>query len=178
MPSYVTPKKNTEFILYVSLVSQADTKTFQSTPTLAAGDVQVSTDGGALANLGTLPVVTPGASKLVKVTLSAAEMNGDNIQVIFSDAAGAGWCDLMVTIQTTQQQIDNLLGDTLTLAEPTGAPAATVTAAVKLGRLYQALRNKLTVTSTTKRFFDDAGASLWSKTLADDGTTYTEDEGS
>lgn len=109
MASYVTPEKNAEFIFYVSLVQQADTKLFQSNPTLAAGDVKVSTDGGALGNLGTLPVVTPGSSKLVKVTLSASEMNGDNIQVVFSDAAGAEWCDLVINIQTTVRQIDDLV---------------------------------------------------------------------
>ncbi|MCP5094099.1 MAG: hypothetical protein GY943_00950, partial [Chloroflexi bacterium] len=78
MPSYNPPKKNTAYVFYVSLRSQADTKLFQTAPTLAAGDVQVSTDGGALGNLGTLPVVTPAGSKMVKVTLSAAEMDGDN----------------------------------------------------------------------------------------------------
>jgi S-adenosylmethionine synthetase len=62
-------------------------------------------------------------------------------------------------------------------SEPTGAPAANETPLEKLGYIFAALRNKLTVTSTAKTFFDDAGASLWSKTLTDDGTTYTEAEG-
>lgn len=177
MPSFVTPKKNTEFIFYISLVDQADTKLFKSNPTIAAGDFKVSTDGGALGNPATLPAVTPASSKAVKVTLSASEMNGDNIVLIGSDAAGAEWCDISINIQTTQQQIDNLLGDTLTLAEPTGVPAATVTAASKLGRLYQALRNKMTVTSSKKIFMDDAEAALWEKDLTDNGTTYTESEG-
>lgn len=108
MPSFVTPKRATEFIFYIGLPSQADTKVFQANPTLAAGDVKVSTDGGALANLGTLPVVTPAGSKAIKVTVSAAEMTGDNIQLIFSDAAGSEWCDVEVNIQTTASQIDDL----------------------------------------------------------------------
>jgi hypothetical protein len=108
MPSYVTPKKNTEFIFYAGLVSQADTKLLQSTPTLATGDVKVSTDGAAFANITTLPTVTPAAGRNVKVTLSAAEMNGDNISVQFVDAAGAEWSDVLVTIQTTAQQVDDL----------------------------------------------------------------------
>ena len=108
MTSYVTPKKNTEYIFYVGLTSQANTKIFQANPTLAAGDAQVSTDGGALGNLATIPAVTPGSSKMVKVTLSAGEMNGDNVTVVFSDAAGAEWCDLVVNIQTTARQIDDL----------------------------------------------------------------------
>lgn len=112
MPSYVTPKKNTEYIFYISLVSQSDTKIMQSNPTIAAGDFKVSTDGGALGNLGTLPVVTPAASKMVKVTLSASEMNGDNVTFEASDAAGSEWCDLTINIQTTATQIDNLVRST------------------------------------------------------------------
>ena len=67
--------------------------------------------------------------------------------------------------------------NTDTFGEPTGAPGATVTLAQKLGYLYMTLRNKLTVTSSTKTFFDDAGNAEWTKGLTDDGTTYTEDEG-
>lgn len=108
MPSYVTPKKGAEYIFYISLASQANANTFQSNPTLAAGDFKVSIDGGALANPATLPAVTPAASKLVKVVLSASEMNGDNIIFIGSDASGAEWRDIFINIQTTTQQIDDL----------------------------------------------------------------------
>lgn len=108
MPSYNPPKKNTEYIFYVSLSSQANGNTFQSSPTIAAGDWKVSIDGGALANLTTLPTVTPAAGKLVKVTLSTSEMNGDNIMVVGSDAAGAEWRDIVINIQTTTQQFDDL----------------------------------------------------------------------
>ena|SRR5688572_773885 len=109
MPSYVTPKKNTAFVFYISLTSQADTKLFQTNPTLAAGDVKVSTDGSALANPTTLPSVDPAGSKLVKISLSASEMNGDNVNLLFSDAAGAEWCDVEINIQTSAQQIDDLM---------------------------------------------------------------------
>jgi hypothetical protein len=108
MTTYFPPKKGAAFVMYVPLISQANTKVMQSNPTLAAGDVKVSVDGGALANLTTLPAVTPAASKLVKVDLSSAEMNGDNITIIFSDAAGAEWCDLVINLQTTARQIDDL----------------------------------------------------------------------
>lgn len=107
MTTYVPAKKNTEYIFYISLVSQS-TGQFQSNPTLAAGDFKVSKDGGALANLTTLPAVTPAASKAVKVTLSSTEMNADNVVVIGSDAAGAEWDDVFINIQTATQQIDDL----------------------------------------------------------------------
>ena len=101
MASYYPCVKNhaSGYIFYVGLISQASTKSLQGSATLAAGDVKVSIDGGALANLGTLPVVTPAASKSIKVTLSQAEINGDNIIVIFADATGAEWCDLLVNIR-------------------------------------------------------------------------------
>src|SRR6185436_721252 len=106
MPSYVTPKKGVQYITFVGLVSQADTKLLKVNPTIAAGDFKVSIDGGALANLATLPVVTPAASTMVKITLSTSEMNGDNVTVVCSDASGAEWCDLLINIQTSARQVD------------------------------------------------------------------------
>lgn len=108
MPSYVTPKRATQFVLYATLRSQSNLNIFQVNPTIASGDFKVSIDGGALANLNTLPVVTPAGSVMVKITLSIAEMTGDNITVICSDAAGAEWCDESFNIQTTARQIDDL----------------------------------------------------------------------
>lgn len=107
MPSFVTPKRATAYETYVGLISQANTKLLQNSPTLAAGDVKVSIDNGAPANLTTLPVI--GANtRAVKVNLSAAEMTGDNITVVFTDAAGAEWCDLLLNIQTSARQMDDL----------------------------------------------------------------------
>src|SRR5215471_4608943 len=108
MATQVPPKKNTAFVCYVSLTSQASPFVFQSNPTLATGDAKVSIDGGSLNNLATLPDVDPDSSKLVKIALSSSEMNGDNIQVVLSDAAGAEWCDVIINIQTTARQIDDL----------------------------------------------------------------------
>ncbi len=116
MPSYVTPKKNTEFVFYGSVVSQADTDIMQANPTIAAGDFKVSTDGGSLSNLDTIPAVTPASSKMIKFTLSTDEMNGDNVTVVGSDAAGDEWQDLLVSIQTTAQQVDDLSTSTAVAA--------------------------------------------------------------
>lgn len=108
MPSYFPPKKNTAFIFYAALVSQANTKVNQSNPTIAAGDFKVSIDGGALANLATIPAVTPASSVMVKFSLSTSEMNGDNITIVCIDAAGSEWCDAVFNIQTAARQIDDL----------------------------------------------------------------------
>lgn len=95
----------------------------------------------------------------------------DNLQV---DAVQIEGVD--ATNQINAEVVDVLTVDTQ--AEPTGAPAANATLAQKIGYLFAALRNKLTVAAAAKTFYDDAGASLWSKSLTDDGTTYTENEGS
>lgn len=108
MATYVPAKINTQYIFYAGLVSQADTRLIQTNPTIASGDFKVSIDGGALANLGTLPAVTPASSKMVKFTLSTSEMNGANITVVCTDAAGAEWCDAVFNIQTAARQIDDL----------------------------------------------------------------------
>jgi hypothetical protein len=108
MASYVPAKYGAEYIFYVGLDSVATAGAFQSNPTVAAGDFKISKDGGTLANLTTLPTVTPASGKMVKITLSATEMSADNVTVIASDAAGAEWRDLIVNIQTAARQIDDL----------------------------------------------------------------------
>lgn len=101
------PKKGVEYIFYTGLRSQA-TSQLQANPTLAAGDFKVATDDAAPANLGTLPVVDADFTKRVKVTVSASEMNGDNITIIASDQAGAEWFDAEWNIQTSVRSIDDL----------------------------------------------------------------------
>ncbi len=71
---------------------------------------------------------------------------------------------------------DTLLWETTT-TEPSGVPAVTETPHDKLAWLYMALRNKLTVTSGKKTFFDDGGGAEWEKDLSDDATTYEETKG-
>lgn len=109
MATYVPAKRGVAFRTWVSLVSRASRPQFQVNPTLAAGDVKVSKDGGALANLTTLPVVTPAASAIVQVDLSATEMTADVVTVVFSDAAGAEWDDATLVIPTVARQIDDLM---------------------------------------------------------------------
>lgn len=108
MSTYVPAKVSTQFIFFASLVSQANTKLMQVNPTIAAGDFKVSIDGAALANLATLPAVTPAGSRMVKFTLSTAEMAGANATIECSDAAGSEWCDMTINIPTAARQIDDL----------------------------------------------------------------------
>ncbi len=102
------PKKNTAYVFGLGLPSQANSALMQVDPTLAAGDVQISKDGGAFANLTNLPAVTPAGGKRVEVSLTSTEMNADNITIQFSDQAGDEWSDVMVGIQTTASTIDEV----------------------------------------------------------------------
>ena len=116
MAQQYPPKKNDTagYTFYISLVSQANTKLFMVNPTLAAGDAQLAIDDGAPANLGTLPVVDADFTKRVKVVLSQAETNGDNLTLILSDAAGAEWCDLTINLQTVSERLQARLPAALT----------------------------------------------------------------
>lgn len=103
MPSpYNPPVKNEDLVLYVTLTSAANPTNFQVNPTIAAGDFKVSKDGGALTNLATLPVVEPSGSVMVKIALSATEMNADNVTVVAIDqTATKEWADFCLSIPTT-----------------------------------------------------------------------------
>ena len=96
------PVRAEDFEFSVSLEDYANPGLFKSNPTLAAGDVKITKDGGALANLGTLPTVAPASSKIVHVELTGTEMTADELTVIFSDqTVPPEWCDYSITILTS-----------------------------------------------------------------------------
>ena len=111
------PKKNIAFTFYVpGLVSQANTKIFQASPTIAAGDFTVF-NGTIYVNLTALPDVFPAAGTQVRVQLSISEMNQDVVMVRWIDAAGAEWCDGGAEILTvTNQMADVALASVATEA--------------------------------------------------------------
>lgn len=95
--------KNQDFEMVVALEDYANPGSFLANPTLAAGDVKISKDGGAEANLATLPVVEPASSVGVKMVLSSTECNIDKGYVIFKDqTVPPQWCDLLIPLVTQQ----------------------------------------------------------------------------
>jgi hypothetical protein len=99
---YNPPVKNEDFICYIALEDLATPGSFKANPTLASGDVKISKDGGAFANLATLPSVEPASGRSVKVTLSSTEMNADNVFVQFIDQTDPKeWADFAFNIVTT-----------------------------------------------------------------------------
>lgn len=93
-----TPTKNQEYTFYVTLTDSV-TNEFKAGPTIAAGDFQISKDGGAYANLTNLPTVSPAGSVSVKIVLTAAEMNSGVVTVFGSDIAGAEWDDVFIPVE-------------------------------------------------------------------------------
>ena len=93
------PVKNEAADVYVQLVDITNPDFFVIDPTIAAGDFQLSGDGGALANLTNLPVVTPAGSTFVLLDLTADEMNFDNVNILGSDQSADEWQDIGVLFQ-------------------------------------------------------------------------------
>lgn len=95
--------------------------------------------------------------------------------MITSSAAAASPMEFILVSHNPEALSDLLAVDTY--VEPTGVPAATTTLAGKLGRLYAALINPVTVTATKKQFANASGTNQWEKDVADNGTSYTESAG-
>jgi hypothetical protein len=99
---YNPPVKGEDFVFRIALEDYVNPGNFKSSPTIAAGDFKVAVDATALANLGTLPTVSPSGTVLVLITLSAAEMNGDVITLVAIDQTSPKeWADLVISIPTT-----------------------------------------------------------------------------
>lgn len=102
------PQKGVAYEFYISLVDAASPANFKAAPTIAAGDFQVSKDGGSFANLATLPTVTPAGGIAVKVSLSSTEMTADRVNVQGIDAAGAEWQDVFIALDVPIGSIDEI----------------------------------------------------------------------
>lgn len=99
---YNPPKRGEDFFIQVSLENFTDPGNLKANPTLAAGDVEVVKDGGAAANITTLPTVSPASGVFVTLTLSATEMTADYVSVAFIDQTNPKeWADLFFSIPTT-----------------------------------------------------------------------------
>lgn len=74
---------------------------FKTNPTLAAGDVKISKDGGAFANVTTLPTVTPAGGLAVRLALSASEVQAKMVMIQFVDQTNPKeWEDLTIRYAT------------------------------------------------------------------------------
>src|SRR3990172_6526895 len=99
---YNPPKKGENFLIRIALEDYANSGNFKSSPTLASGDFKVAVDATALANLGTLPSVSPASTVCVLITISTGEMDGDVITLVGIDQTSPKeWSDIVLSIPTT-----------------------------------------------------------------------------
>lgn len=99
---YNPPVKGEDFIIRIALKDMATPGSFKSSPSISSGDFKVDKDGGGLTNLTTLPSVDPTSTVLVKVTLSATEMNADVVTLVAIDQdSPKQWADFVLSIPTT-----------------------------------------------------------------------------
>lgn len=99
---YNPPKKNQALLTRIALEDANIPGSFKSSPTIAAGDFKVDIDGAGFNNLGTLPSVSPTATPMVLLTLSASEMNGDVISIKAVDQTSPKeWSDFVLVFLTT-----------------------------------------------------------------------------
>lgn len=155
MASYEPVIKNgaSGAIFYVALKPYVATGRFQANPTLAAGDVKISIDGGAFANLATLPDAQPDTTKAVRTILSQAETNGDNLVVLFSDQTDPPeWQDLFVNIQTVAYNFDSLPTAIWTVVQE-----GTYTAQAYMRLFASALLGKVSGMQANSPIFRDTG---------------------
>lgn len=145
-------------------------------PTTAGRTLDVSAGGEAgvdWANVGSPTTVLNLSGTTIKTATDLA--TAINIIDDFLDTEIAA---ILAAVDTEVADIKTVTDQlTAVQAEPTGVPAANATPLTKLGFIFAALRNKITVTATKKIYFDDSDVGMWEKDLSDDGTTYIESEG-
>ncbi len=109
------PQLNKSYKFFLPLVDKSDPSEFVTSPTIEAGDFQVSVDGGAYSNLDNLPVVTPAGSVQVEIMTSAIEMSGSKVSIFGRDQSGGQWSDVFIFLDlvdgTIETIVDILEGD-------------------------------------------------------------------
>ena len=118
------PIKNQAYTFAVALINSTTTTALLAAPTLAAGNFQISKDGGAFANLATLPTVTPTGGVQVVITLSATEMSADNIGILINVTGAA---QQYILIQTRDPAIPYFQ---FTMTDTTGAPQSGIASTI------------------------------------------------
>src|SRR5262245_44216731 len=96
------PKKNQAFTTRIGLSDYSASGVYKVNPTIAAGDFKVDIDGAGFNNLTNLPTVSPAGSRMVLLSLTAAEMNGDVISIQCVDQTSPPeWSEFILVINTT-----------------------------------------------------------------------------
>lgn len=151
------------------------------------GDNLNATVGSRLATAGyTAPLDAAGTRAAVGMSsanldtqLSGINAKTTNLPTDPADAsdiaAAIAALNDLTAAEVNAEVVDALNTDTY--AEITGVPAHGVPLATMIRRLYAALINGVSVTSTKKQYKNAAGTAEWEKDLSDDSVTYSESSG-
>lgn len=97
---------------HVALPDMANPGAFKANPTIAAGDFKISINGGAFANLTTLPTVEPAAGVAVLITLSGPETEGGSIIVTAIDQTSPKeWADAAWNFHPQDEVVATMVGE-------------------------------------------------------------------
>jgi len=189
--------KTTPMVLYPRRLPQVRTGTAQagaaSTITLDAGASAIDdyyngcyvniTNNSPANALGQARKIIDyvGSTKVATVqgTWGTNPSSASTFEILLTEDAFLKFSDVVALQTQAKADVNSEVLDVLsvdTFAEPTGVPGATITLREKIGWLFMALRNALTVTATKMQFLDDSGAAEWEKDLSDDGSQYSESE--
>ena len=167
-----------------------------------AGDILFSQSEAAQTNCteGTGACVTDEGS-FQSIAIDAAELDTKRLNITMSDVSGDVWLDKCVVVETfgdanaqfptATVDVVSISGDSVAAdnveaafdgtatTELSGCPTGTADLVTMIKYLYQLGRNKFTATSGTGTLFkDDGSTSLCTFTTSDNGTTFTNGEGS
>lgn len=147
--------------VYDSLIGGGDTLDVQVTG-MGAGVVTAAAvatdaiDADAMAD-GAITALTFAAGAIDAAAIAANAIGASELAAdAVAEIADAVWDEAMV--------------------EPTGVPAVTAAMRSAIAWLFARDRNKVTQTATTTTQFNDAGSSIATSTVSDDGTTMTKGE--
>ena len=97
------------------------TGNFQVNPTIAAGDIKRSLDGGVFASMDALPIVTPAGGVLIECTLSAAEASVERGDIVAIDQSDDEWDNAHFQYEVTPNPFDTLADAIGAIGSGTGA---------------------------------------------------------
>lgn len=96
------PVKNQAWSCLICLEDMSNPGSFKNSPTIAASDFKYSIDDGAFATAEITVTVDPAATESVKISMTAAGMNGDVILIKGQDqTTPKEWADIAICILTT-----------------------------------------------------------------------------
>lgn len=114
------PTKGEAFTFELLMKTKSDL--FANDPPIASGDAKVFKDGGAAANVASLPTLTQAGEPYLTVALSATEMDADRVMVKLVDQSDTkAWADVSVTIQTVDPAATEAKQDSIIAALAAGA---------------------------------------------------------